>query len=252
MKHIAVLFMTIFCCAAAFTDTIYVSPDGTLDAPYDSWATAANDIQTAVDAASAGDTVFVTNGIYNAGGAVTPGYSLNNRVCITRAISVESVNGPEVTIVDGAGAMRGVYLSAGTLSGFTVTHGATWESGGSWQHDRSGGGVWLGDGTTASNCVISKSSAATGGGVFLFNGGVLSTCRIVDNISLNEGGGVFVTHDGAQIDRCEIRGNGCFADGSDGGGIWLKATGASVQNCLITGNEAEDAGGGACFSIWRP
>ncbi len=73
------------------------------------WATAKRTIQAAVDAASDGDPVLVTNGVYNAGGAVTPGFALTNRVCITNAITVRSMNGPEVTIIEGAEASGGEW-----------------------------------------------------------------------------------------------------------------------------------------------
>jgi len=165
-------FMAVFFSSAVVADTFYVSESGSNTSPYGSWATAAANIQDAVDVAvTPGDTVLVTNGVYRAGGAVTPGYNLNNRVCVINDLQIRSVNGPEVMIIAAAGAMRGVYLSAGTLSGFAVTNGITWESGGVWEYDRSGGGLWLGTGTTARNCVVFGNSAATGGGVFLFNGG---------------------------------------------------------------------------------
>src|ERR1039458_8437068 len=47
--------------------------------PYTDWTTAAVNIQDAVDASSAGDTVIVTNGVYAGGGRVMKG-GLTNRV----------------------------------------------------------------------------------------------------------------------------------------------------------------------------
>jgi hypothetical protein len=46
--------------------------------PYDSWTNAAADIQSAIDASIDGDTVLVSNGVYDTGG-IAP-----NRVAITR------------------------------------------------------------------------------------------------------------------------------------------------------------------------
>jgi len=64
--------------------------------PYSSWATAATNIQAAVDAATVpGDIIWVSNGVYRVGGLVVDGQS--NRVALTRPVTLMSVNGPAVT-----------------------------------------------------------------------------------------------------------------------------------------------------------
>ena len=84
--------------------------------PYTNWATAATNIQDAVDAAVAGDEIVVTNGIY------ATGLRNGNRVAVDKPLSVRSVNGPQSTSISGGEFC--VYLTNGaTLSGFTLTGG---------------------------------------------------------------------------------------------------------------------------------
>src|ERR1039458_5747539 len=101
------------------TGTRYVNlSNPTPTPPYTTWATAAINIQDAVDAAVAGDQIMVTNGLYATGGRAVYG-AMTNRVGIDKAVTVRSVNGPLVTLIQGVaapgttngdGAIRCVYL----------------------------------------------------------------------------------------------------------------------------------------------
>ncbi len=81
-------------------------------APYTNWVTAATNIQDAVNAAAGGDVVLVTNGMYRGG------------LGVSNALALVSVNGPQVTIINGYGTNSCVSLGNGaSLTGFTATNG---------------------------------------------------------------------------------------------------------------------------------
>ncbi|HEX4645102.1 MAG TPA: hypothetical protein VH598_05785, partial [Verrucomicrobiae bacterium] len=109
--------------------TLYVSLTSTNPTPpYADWSTAATNIQDAVDASSSSDWVWVTNGVYQFGGRLVS--SASNRVAVTKAVTVASVNGPQATVILGTtgggnrSSVRCAYLTNGaTLAGFTLTNG---------------------------------------------------------------------------------------------------------------------------------
>jgi len=256
----------------------YVSTVGGNTWPYTNWATAARVIQYAVDAASAGDTVLVTNGWYDAGcGSLT---STLSRVCVTAAVVVSSVNGADETWIAGAAdpqtgglgtnAVRCVHLveNAGAkLSGFSLTNGYTTATS---TEASIGGGVLAEKGNTASdcvmignsavlgggmtcwevsqavsNCVFVGNSAERGGGAYCYLSSTLNNCWFVDNVATGEGGGAHGTS-GSVLNNCLFVGN----TAGTGGGTFHDL-GGYMNNCTVSGNSASDGSGCAAFSAAR-
>lgn len=221
--------------------------------PYATWDTAATDIQSAIDTASDGDMIWVNDGVYQTGGRVVYG-SLTNRVAINKAVTVQSVNGPAVTMILGANpngdsAVRCVYMTNNSaLAGFTLTGGATRTNGLQLQ-ERCGGGVWCENnaGIVISNCVISGNMAESyGGGAY---NGILADSLILSNTLVGKlweycyGGGAYQSG----LINCTIRGNSIpFQSGIGYGGGLANAT---ATNCIIIFNSCEvfSASGGGSY-----
>lgn len=216
--------------------------------PYSSWATAATNIQDAIDVATNGALVLVSNGVYQTGGRTIGTQSLTNRVAITNLITVQSVNGPAVTTIRGAwdplttnghAAVRGVQFTvAGALIGFTVTDGATLGTNAAQQIDRRGGGILGEAGSIVSNCVITGNSASlSGGGV---QGGLIYRSTLRGNRAPDGGGAMLSSPEGALFE-CVVEANTAT---SGGGGV----RDGEAHNSLIARNIAGDDGGGGARS----
>ena len=186
-----------------------------------------------------GSLVLVSNGAYGSGGRVKYG-ALTNRVVVDAPIIVRSVNGPAVTVIEGApsffpingdAAVRGVYLGTNaTLSGFTVSNGYT-RAAGPEEVDQCGGGVWCEASAVLSNCVLAGNSAEqAGGGVY---GGLLVNCTLTANRTLSDGGGAYKS----LLSACTLVGN----TASNGGG----AVSSTLNDCMVSSNTAVADGGGA-------
>jgi hypothetical protein len=213
----------------------FVSPLGRHLPPFTDWATAATNIQDAIDASAALDLIWVTNGIYSVGGRAVGG-SLTNRVTLDRRLTVQSVNGPEVTIVQGTWdpatngplAVRCLWITNGAaLRGFTLRGGATSAFTASPTVHQAGGGVY-GASTNAlvtDSLLIGNAAGDKGGGAY---GVTLSNCTVSGNVALGPASGT------------------SGYSGSGGG-----ASDAVLLNCRLTGNRAGYAGGGAYRSTLR-
>ncbi len=257
-----VLAAVLFVDRSGSADMLYVDVNSTNPVPpYTNWATAATVIQDAVDAAAAGDTVLVTNGLYATGGRAVYG-TMTNRVAVDKPLALMSLNGPELTVIQGAkaagggngdGAIRCVYLTNGaSLSGFTLTNGAT-RTAGDINRERSGGGLWChSTNAWASNCTMTGNSAANdGGGVYQ---GMLIDCIVSNNLAALLGGGAAF----CSGDHCLVTANRA---GSFGGGVYQGvfawsafrsnsctqegggAHESTLLHCLLEANSASKGGG---------
>ena len=221
-------------------------------APYTSWATAATNIQHAIDAVSqAGALVRVSNGVYATGGRVVYG-AMTNRVVIDKPITVKSVNGPDVTIIRGAwdpattignAAVRCAYVGTGaTLSGFMLTKGAT-RTDGDYFFEICGGGAWCAASGILSNCTLTGNSADNGGGSCY---GTLNNCTLSGNTAADGGGGARY----GTLNNCTLSGNstsrpGAMTTPTGGGGACF----ATLNNCTLSGNSAYNGGGSSAATL---
>jgi hypothetical protein len=256
------LSLLLFVAMDAWSGTLHVSKTNPHPLPpYATWETAAATIQDAVNLAATGDTVLVTNGIYDTGGFAISG-TMTNRVVVTNGITLRSVNGPEVTWIVGAaaggfqgngnGAIRCISLGASnaTLIGFTLTNGHTRTSGNDFE-ERYGGGIWAHPFAVASNCVFVGNAADNGGGgawrgnyydcrfasnYARFGGGTLSTknfdCKFEGNTAHDGGGGAA----GSTSYRCVFAYN---SSTHNGGGV----NGGQMFSCVVNRNSSSTGGG---------
>ncbi|MFA7157932.1 MAG: hypothetical protein WC299_01420 [Kiritimatiellia bacterium] len=254
-------------------------------APYESWATAAGDIQTAVDAAaegepvwvrssarwpflaqrsyrSPGETVWVRAGVYDSGGK-SDGFwrsKLTNRVAITKAIIVRSENNdPVKTIIkgvwssdsrtNGPDAVRCVSMADGSaLIGFTLTGGATLTTNEEYASsaDRSGGGVYARSSLASiSNCIITGNSAFGDPRNSARGGGGACGGKYFNCVITNNSAALR----GGGTDHA-ILFNCVIAGNSSGWGGGGGVHGGGLYGCLVSNNATAGSGGGVMG--WSP
>jgi hypothetical protein len=140
-------------------------------------------------------------------------------VTVTKRLTVRSVHGPTVTVIQGhlptlalsgSDGVRCAYLTNGAvLTGFTLTNGA-------------GGVRCASPGSVVANCIITGNSALDGGGGAA--GGTLNNCLL--------------TRNSTYFFSCECGGGNddLWHAGTVGG-----AVGATLNNCTLIGNSGSGA-----------
>jgi hypothetical protein len=196
-------------------------------------------IQAGINAAANGDRVLVAPGTY-----------VENINFLGKAITVASVMGPNVTIIDGHQTDSVVIFSnkettTSVLKGFTIQngHATTFITGG-------GISMQFSSAATITGNVITANQGCLGGGIYGQGGTPIITKNIISKNSADlcgggRGGGIEL--DGAygpQITANVIESN--IAPSGGGGGITLEGLSAPaiVSNNVIRGNRAGSQGGG--------
>jgi outer membrane protein assembly factor BamB len=196
-------------------------------------------IQGAIDAATTGDTVIISPGIYEGTGNV------NITIPSDKILTVRNVdpNNPwavsSTIIYCGGSAMGFSILSSSILEGLTITDG----------NSEMGGGLSVGNcSPVIRNCVIINNTSSLGGGI-KFSGTlgspIISGCIISDNHAESYGGGVYVASNSSSysptIIDCTIIGN---TSAQKGGGIYISGAPLKISRSVIAGNISSSEGGG--------
>jgi len=193
-------------------------------------------IQAGINVAVPGDVVLVGPGLWT-------GW-LNFR---GKDITLQSVDGPEFTTIDGDGSPSAVAIysgetSAAVLRGFTITGSGT---GTLYEGVTLGAGLYiLNSSPTIEDCIIRDCAAMMGGGVSIWNGNpTLRNVVIRDNWATIDGGGMRIHHlSNPVLEGCQLLDNGAdvyggaLAYGNDSDGIH--------SECIFDGNTAGIRGGG--------
>ena len=195
-------------------------------------------IQEGIDAASEGDSVLVSDGIYyeNITWPETNGIALIGSGADSCFID-GGQNGSVVTFENSEN-------STAVLSGFTIKNGSGWV----WTDGTYGGGIYLDQSnpTIKDVKVVGNTATQKGGGIYLFQSNPTITDIIISgNTATLYGGGIHLTSSNPTITNVTINGN----TSQRGGGISLKLSDPVMDHITIVGNTADYNGGGIYFDL---
>ncbi len=225
-----------------------------------SWGTAFTNIQSAVNAVDANDTIQIASGQY----------ALNTEIVFTSktAITVQGAGAGDTIITPAASAttrLLNITTSTNcTFSGLTLTGGRTVVAS---SQTALGGGVAIADsvGLCFSDCEVignqaeilsgSGTTPAQGGGFWVSNSVVAVTGTLFEdnvvmarNEGLAQGGALGADMSTLSITNCIVRRNRASASNASGttettfgGGFYLTRTAADLYNCLLVFNDTANS-----------
>ena len=208
--------------------TNYVSISGSHQWPFISWATAATNIEAAVEESVSGNHVLVADGTNFI-------YSPMN---IDKEIIIKSVSGNQAAllIVKCSDAVPPFLLSKGVVEGFTLIPDLVNPT-----VVTNGGCFHLKGTAILRKCIVKNFSAINYGGAVYCDNGYIFKCVIDSCFALEAGGGIFINGGASAFDNL-ITNN--FAP--RGGGVYISFTG-SVLNCELVGNYTSLPEGGSSY-----
>jgi hypothetical protein len=245
--------------------TIYVDAGAAGAADGTSWADAYADLEDALDAAKAGDQIWVAQGIYKptvphgCSGNICKSFQMKNGVAIYGGFDPDAgATGFEErdwegnpTILSGDIGIEGegwdnilhvFYHPYGTdldssavLDGFTITGGKAIY--GKVYPEAEGGGMYNeGSSPTLIHCTFSGNAASLGGGMYNEESSpTLIDCTFSGNSGLYFAGGMLnVGSSSPTLTNCTFEGNSAFLDG--GGMENLGSSSPTLTNCILWGN----------------
>ena len=233
-------------------------------------------IQSAINAASTGDSVLVAPGSYNE--------AIN---FLGKEIIVESSGGSENTTIDGDGLTVSIVTctsgetAASVLRGFTLLRGSSgtevgsppaFAGGGAYVESASptfedivfqqcesgyGGGLYaLRSDSVLTNCKFNRCVANSNSGAaqVFYNGVTFENCDFVENFCVGYGGAVHAIQGNHVFSNCNFSLNGgpywdqsvtwCNYGGAISWWTWEAGARLTISNCSLEDNRASEAGGG--------
>ncbi len=246
MKNIGSLavFLLIGCLCLQAAEH-YVAPGGNDVNSGASWSQAWQTISNGVALAAEGDTLILSNGLYE----------LAKQVTLDKGLTITNCCGaPEQVVVSGMGTVRCFLLNHADalLDGITISNGYAFNAAPNPQY---GGGAHVISGRLR-NCIIRNNNAAGtidttgyGGGVSLLNGEIANS-TVMGNLAGGYsgmggvGGGIYLGSNAAAF-NCAVTGN---LARYWGGGIYIAGGSGTVTSCRVTFNECPGNGAGGIYA----